>query len=248
MTNALYSRRMDYIKFNMSRQSQDQRPCGLARVTGFPMVQGAIDRTHVALRVTPHNEVVFRNHKRFHSLNVQLVGDHRQTTLAVNAHYPGSCHDAFILQESSAPQLLQPPHEGRGWLSGDKGFGLATWPMTPLCNPTTPAEQRYNHSHATTRTRTEQTIGVLKQRFRCLERSEGAFQYSPERVSMFTVVCCMLHNLDITGGQPLPPGMPAAPQEDSEEEDEKLQPWRRQPDTVAAARDAHQRLIAQRFQ
>uniref|UniRef100_UPI00398E79DC putative nuclease HARBI1 n=1 Tax=Pristiophorus japonicus TaxID=55135 RepID=UPI00398E79DC len=235
---------MDYIKFSMSRQSQDERSCGFARIVGFLMVQGAIDCTHVALRALPHTGEVFRNRKGYHFLNVQLACDHRQMILAVNARYPGSCHDAFILRDSSVPRQFQPPHEGRAWLIGDKGYGVAPWLMTPLHNPTNPAEQRYNISYIATRTIVEQTIMVLKQHFCCLNRSGGAFQYSPDRVSIFTVVCCMLHNLTIMRGSA---GIHDSPQEDDddEEEDEQFQPRRRQ---FAAARAAHQRLVVHRFQ
>uniref|UniRef100_UPI00398E6078 putative nuclease HARBI1 n=1 Tax=Pristiophorus japonicus TaxID=55135 RepID=UPI00398E6078 len=250
VTDALYSQQIDYIKFSMSMQTQDEHSCGFARIASFPTVQGAIDCTHVALQTPPHNGEVFHNCKGYHSLNVQLVCDHRQMILAVNAHYPDSSHDSFILLESSVPPLLQPLHAGHGWLLSDKGYSLAIWLMTPLCNPTTLAEQRYTHSHTATTTIIEQTIRVLKQRFPCLDRSGGIFQYYPDRMSMFIIVCCMVNSLDIMRGQPLPPRMAAAPQEDKddEDEDEKHQPQRKQPDTVAAARAACQRRIAHQFQ
>uniref|UniRef100_UPI00398F3C8F putative nuclease HARBI1 n=1 Tax=Pristiophorus japonicus TaxID=55135 RepID=UPI00398F3C8F len=241
---------MDYMNFSMSRESQDECCNGFTRIAVFPMIRGAIDCTHVALQAPPHNGEVFRNGKGYHSLNIQLACDHRQMILTVNARYPGSCHGAFILRESSVPRLFQPLHEARGWLIGDKAYGFATWLGTPLRNPTTPAMQRYNSSHITTRTIIEQAIRILKQLFRCLDHTGGLFQYSLDRVSIFTVVCCMLHNLAIMRGQPLLAGMDDPPQEedDNEKEDEELQSRRRQPDTVAAARTARNRLIAHRFQ
>uniref|UniRef100_UPI00398F49AD putative nuclease HARBI1 n=1 Tax=Pristiophorus japonicus TaxID=55135 RepID=UPI00398F49AD len=139
--------------------------------------------------------------------------------------------------------------QGHSWLLGNKGYGVTPWLMTPLRNPTTPTTQRCNTSHTTTWAIIEQTIGVLKQRFCCLDCSGGAFQYSPDTDSMITIACCMLHNLAIMRGQPLPPGMDDPPQEvDDEEENEELQPRRRQPSTVAVGRAARQRLIAHRFQ
>uniref|UniRef100_UPI00398EC0C7 putative nuclease HARBI1 n=1 Tax=Pristiophorus japonicus TaxID=55135 RepID=UPI00398EC0C7 len=249
VTDALYSKQMNYFKFSMSREDQDERTHGFARIAGFPTVQGATHCTHVALRALPHNYEVFWNRKGFHSLNVQLVCDHRQMILTVNARYPGSCHDAFILREITVSRLFKPLHEGHGWLLGGKVYGVASRLMTSLRNPTNPAEQHDNTSHTTTRAIVEQTIAVLKQRFRCLDHSGGPLQYSSDRVSTITIVSCILHNLAIMRGQPLTPGMDVPPQEeDDEEEAEEPQPRRRQRDTAVAGRAARQRLIAHRFQ
>uniref|UniRef100_UPI00398F69B9 putative nuclease HARBI1 n=1 Tax=Pristiophorus japonicus TaxID=55135 RepID=UPI00398F69B9 len=65
----------------------------------------------------------------------------------------------------------------------------------------------------------EQTIRILKRRFR-LDRSGGVPQYLPERVSLFVVVCCMLHNLAIMRPQPLEDEAAVPPAEEHQEEEE----------------------------
>uniref|UniRef100_UPI00398E63B4 putative nuclease HARBI1 n=1 Tax=Pristiophorus japonicus TaxID=55135 RepID=UPI00398E63B4 len=154
VTSALFGKRFNDMKFSMSRQDQDEHTRGFARIAGFPRVQGAIDCMHVALRAPHHNGEIFRNHKGFPSLNVQLVCDHRQMVLAVNARYAGSCHDAFILRETCANTL-----QAFAWLLRYQGYCVAPWLRTPLHNPTTLAEQHYNTSHTTTRAIVEQTYG-----------------------------------------------------------------------------------------
>uniref|UniRef100_UPI00398ECDCE putative nuclease HARBI1 n=1 Tax=Pristiophorus japonicus TaxID=55135 RepID=UPI00398ECDCE len=111
--------------------------------------------------------------KGYHSLNVQLVCDHRGQIMAVDARYLGSSHDAFILRQI-LPGVFELPNEGHGWFLGDKGYPLCTWLRTPLRNPTNPAQQSYNESHAATRGIIEQTITILKHRFHCLDCSGGA--------------------------------------------------------------------------
>lgn len=63
--------------------------------------------------------------------------------------------------------------------------------MTPLANPVSPAEKRYNVAHSSSRMVIERTFGVLKRRFPCLDE----MRFSPERSSVVVVACAVLHNL-----------------------------------------------------
>ncbi|KAL6470605.1 hypothetical protein MHYP_G00217240 [Metynnis hypsauchen] len=54
--------------------------------------------------------------------------------------------------------------------------------MTPLCNPQTDRERRYNSLHSRTRSVVERAIGQLKNRWRCLDRTGGMLLYRPEKV------------------------------------------------------------------
>lgn len=56
------------------------------------------------------------------------------------------------------------------------------------------ARSRFNKSLAKARSEVERTIGVLKNRWRCLL---GARQlhYKPEKVAKIVNVCCALHNI-----------------------------------------------------
>uniref|UniRef100_UPI00398E5639 putative nuclease HARBI1 n=1 Tax=Pristiophorus japonicus TaxID=55135 RepID=UPI00398E5639 len=133
-------------------------------------------------------------------INVQLVCDHQHRILVVDAKYPGSSHDSFILRQTSVPAPFTGPNQDCGWLLGEKGYHLSIWLLTPLWNPRTVTEHAYSDAHSGTRCIIEHCIGILQQRFHGLDRSGGALQYSPEQVSIIVVVCCMLHNLALMKG------------------------------------------------
>ncbi|XP_067903407.1 putative nuclease HARBI1 isoform X2 [Heterodontus francisci] len=200
VTDALFHRANDFIHFSTDEDSQTARSLAFGDIAQFPKVQGVIDCTHVAIRAPCDQPAAFVNRKAFHSLKVQLVCDHRQRILQVCARFPGSCHDAYILLNSRLPEIFEAPAEVDGWILGDKGYPLQTWLMTPVRHPQSAAEKRYNEAHASTRAIIKHTIGLLKMRFRCLDRSGGALQYAPQRVSRIIVVCCALHNLAMQRG------------------------------------------------
>ncbi|KAJ1087379.1 hypothetical protein NDU88_000555 [Pleurodeles waltl] len=79
--------------------------------------------------------------------------------------------------------------------AGDSGYPNLSWLLTPVRNPRTRAEERYNEAHGQTRRIIEQTSGLLKARFRCLHLTGGSLYYSPKKVYQVIVACCMWHNL-----------------------------------------------------
>ena len=74
--------------------------------------------------------------------------------------------------------------------------------MTPLANPTTASEVGYNTAHAKSRNVIERCFGVLKSRFRCLDKSGGTLLYTPEKAYRIFVACSVLHNFSINRNIP----------------------------------------------
>lgn len=63
-------------------------------------------------------------------------------------------------------------------------------------NALTEAEVRFNTKHSTARNHVERTIGLLKTRFRCLQRARE-LQLTPDKAGLITNVCAALHNICI---------------------------------------------------
>ncbi|KAJ1191002.1 hypothetical protein NDU88_000319 [Pleurodeles waltl] len=79
---------------------------------------GATDGIHVAFVPPRRDEQVYRNRKSYHSLNVQMVCLVDQCISHVNAKYPGSVHDAYILRNSSILYVMGQLQRHCVWLIG----------------------------------------------------------------------------------------------------------------------------------
>ncbi|KAJ1140587.1 hypothetical protein NDU88_006936 [Pleurodeles waltl] len=128
-------------------------------------------------------------------MNVQMVCLADQYISQVNAMFPGSVHDAYILRNSSIPYVMGQLQRHQVWLLGYSGYPSLSRILTPVRNPRTRAEERYNEAHGRTRRVIERTFDLLKARFRCLHMTGGSLFYSPKKVCQIIVACCMLHNL-----------------------------------------------------
>ncbi|KAL7632595.1 UNVERIFIED_CONTAM: hypothetical protein RMT77_017098 [Armadillidium vulgare] len=89
----------------------------------------------------------------------------------VSAKWPGSVHDARVLRNSTLYQRMEDniifPN---AVLLGDSAYPLKPWLMTPLHHdPNNDAERRYNRRLKATRQVIERSIGILKEKFPCLD-------------------------------------------------------------------------------
>ncbi|KAJ1180751.1 hypothetical protein NDU88_005968, partial [Pleurodeles waltl] len=78
----------------------------------------AIDGIHIAIIPPRVSEQVYRNRKNFHSMKIQLVCTADQYISHVNAMFPSSVHDSFVLRNSSVPQKMEQLQEDRAWIIG----------------------------------------------------------------------------------------------------------------------------------
>lgn len=77
-------------------------------------------------------------------------------------------------------------------ISGCCCFGLKNWLIPPLRrNPDNPAEEAFNRCHKKTRRIIENSFGILKERFPCL----NYLRLRPEFAGKIVIVCAILHNI-----------------------------------------------------
>ena len=197
VTRSIASRRGRFVKFPTGSTDEIRVKLAFRSFAGFPGVLGAIDCTHIPIINPGGNESeIYRCRKGYFSINVQAVCDPDQLITNIVARWHGSAHDSIIFRSSA---LCNSFERGRhnGLLIGDAGYSCTSYLMTPLRNPITRKERRYNVAHRRTRNVVERTFGVLKQRFRCL--------LIPLRTDLtntlpIVVACACLHNYAIRLG------------------------------------------------
>lgn len=163
-------------------------------VGNFPNVIGAIDGTHIPIANPGGPDAdLYINRKSFRSLNVQVVCDSQGLITNIVARWPGSCHDSRIFAESRLGRACERGNIN-GYLLGDNGYPCLPYLMTPLLNPRTAAERRYNVAHKSTRRIAETNFGRWKRRFPCLSKTITA---SLDTAKAIIVAVGVLHNLAI---------------------------------------------------
>ncbi|XP_040070873.2 putative nuclease HARBI1 [Ixodes scapularis] len=153
--------------------------------------------------------------KNYYALNAMIVCDADLRILNVDATFPGSVHDSFVWRMSFLREaFLQGhfPREDEGLL-GDSGYPLEPWLLNPV--PGNPAvgsdEAHFNQAHRSARSVVERCIGMLKNRFRCLQRYR-TLHYDSIRSCNIVTACSILHNvcLYINAPEPTPEPEPVA--------------------------------------
>ncbi|XP_049301880.1 putative nuclease HARBI1 isoform X1 [Bactrocera dorsalis] len=211
-----------FIKFSPNRLSK----CTEYFVEKYkvPGVIGCIDGTHFGLQKPTVNEHMFFNRKGYHSLNSMIICDYEHRILAIDSKYGGAAHDSFVWKHSAQRRFLEEAYNQNNmrnvWLlgnictytaakyiykhiyvfsqlTGDSGYPLEPWCLTPFRNPEVGSCQaRFNEIHAKARCIVERTIGILKGRWKILTNDKRS-RYSPEKMAKFGNVCAALHNICI---------------------------------------------------
>lgn len=189
-----------FIEFPSTPESQAQVKKKFKEKYGAPDVLGIIDCTHVILRAPTENCSTYFNKNGSYSINVQIACDASCNITHVFTHFPASFPDSAILEKSEIPSIFEGDQAPDGQLLGDTAYPLKTWLVTPFSRPETKAELSFNIKHLDAFEAMDRTVGMLKKRFRCLNKPSVPLQYAPHKVGMFFAACCVLHNIALRHG------------------------------------------------
>ncbi|XP_055703582.1 putative nuclease HARBI1 [Phlebotomus papatasi] len=204
-----YKLSSEFLTFPTNPEEKEAVKEGFYEKFNFPGVIGSMTCMEVTIKKPPNDvEEKYRSTRfGFHTNNVQIVCDSNMTILHVNSRHGGSVDDNAIFNTSVVNHHLKEKHqlgEGGNWILGDGKYPQLPWLMTPIPEPRSPQELRYNECHKKAKETVDRCTGVLRSRFRCLAVAR-TLMYTPEKSSIIINACCVLHNIMIKEGFPLPP-------------------------------------------
>lgn len=140
-------------------------------IANFPrVVIGAIDCTHIRLKVKPHddpNPEQYRNRKGWYSLNVHVIVGADYRILDIVCRWPGRTHDQAIFDISRIKRRFERGEFKQHVLVGDNGYRNTPYLATPFMEReiVSRAHSLYKEAQIRTRNPVEKAFGVWKMCF-----------------------------------------------------------------------------------
>ncbi|XP_008780280.4 protein ALP1-like [Phoenix dactylifera] len=168
----------------------------------FPNCLGALDGTHIRVRVSEKDKPRYRSRKNEISTNVLGVYSQDMQFIYVLPGWEGSAHDNRVLRDAISRRNGLKVPQGYYYLC-DAGYTNSEGFLTPFRGqryhlnewrhghqPTTP-EELYNMRHSKARNVIERCFGLLKMRWAILRSNTW---YPIKTMCRIISVCCLLHN------------------------------------------------------
>lgn len=210
VTKAIARLRPKYVRFPTSDRERHNLMNQFYTASGLPGVIGAIDCTHVPIQSPGGQDAeIYRNRKGYFSINVQLTSDQLGYVMDVVARWPGSVHDSTIFDNSQIRAVLE-TSPNMGYLIGDGGYPCRHYLLTPVNNPVTEAQKKYNTAQISARNSIERANGILKRRFPALKYG---IRLKLNNILPVIVATVVANNIALIAGDQDPP------------DDEELHNW-----------------------
>lgn len=190
----------EFVVFPSTAMGQAQVRKEFKDKFGAVDVLGVIDCTHVVMRAPEENNRAYFNNEGSYSINVQIVCDASNKITHVSPQFPARNTDSSILEKSELHSIFAKDPPPVGHLLGDSAYPLKTWLMTPFGSPKTKPELSFNIMHIDAFEAMNRTVGMLKKRFQCLDKSIVPLKYGPKKIGLFFEACCVLHNIALRHG------------------------------------------------
>lgn len=210
VVDALCDLKNEYIRFPSTNIDVLTTQQTFESLTDLPNVVGAIDGTHIKIKTPTQSGPDYFSRLQQHDVVVQAVADGEKRFLVVAAGFPGSMHDSRVLRNSSlyrqitnnelllGPAVRVGAKEIKPLLLGDSAYPLSSWLLKPFHEGMNdPEEITFNKELSRARVSVECAFGILKGRWRILQKqlySDIAF------TNQISVACCVLHNFCIEAG------------------------------------------------
>ncbi|KAK9679331.1 DDE superfamily endonuclease [Popillia japonica] len=142
----------------------------------YPGVIGAVDGTHIPLKVPTNQHDSYINRHQQHSINLMAVCNADKVFTYVFVGFPGSAHDSRVFSNSILVQNIERYGANKYFkdceryhLVGDSAFPIKQWLMTPYKENHVLNQAKYHHNHCLSGARIciEHAFGLLKKKTTC---------------------------------------------------------------------------------
>ena len=171
----------------------------------FPYFQdcmGAIDGTHVRVRVGGNKKITYWNHHNYTSMNILAVCDFKMRFIYTRIGVPGRAHDSKILTHCARHDNYFPFPSSEKYFLVDSGYpnrrgflapyrGEAYHPNHFAGRRPTTLRETFNKRHSSLRSVIERTFGVWKGKWSILE---GRVRYDVQMQEKIVAATMALHN------------------------------------------------------
>ncbi|XP_023239515.1 putative nuclease HARBI1 [Centruroides sculpturatus] len=202
--NKMCSMSSNFIKWPSNNLDDTVHKFEQLRKIPLPGVIGCVDGTHIFIKAPKKDSQSYFNRKGRHSILLQIICDAEMQIIDAFVGWPGSSNDSRVWKQSPIYKLLlQEPSKYLGndyYLLGDSAYPLDTFLLVPFKDfgSLTIKQKTYNKRHSSVRVVVEQTIGLLKGRFRRLKYLD---MENIAAMSKVVMTACILHNLCIKKGE-----------------------------------------------
>ncbi|KAH6931421.1 hypothetical protein HPB50_024389 [Hyalomma asiaticum] len=200
--------RKKLLHFSLTPAAKQRAKAAFSRRGCIPGVLACVDGTLVAIEkpqgLSLGDTESCMTRKGYYALNVMVVCNADLRILVIDPEFLEPSHDSWVWQHNPLCEQLASQLELGDYVLGDSGYLLETWLLTPIPGnlaPGTP-ESECNKEHTSMRNVVGRCIGVLKSRFRCLQRYR-ALLYKPDRAAGIVSACAALHNITVEAGEPV---------------------------------------------
>ena len=171
----VYVLRNEYIKIPETEAETLAATGTFKDLSELPNIVGAIDGSHIRIKVPKDNAVDYFSRYQQHDFIIQAVVNDQKLFLDFICGFPGSMHDARVLRRStifrkaeqgdilSAPTVHINGNELGPYLVGDSAYPLSPWLIKPYPEGTRDRNEiRFNKQLSSARVKVEYAFGLLK--------------------------------------------------------------------------------------
>lgn len=186
----------DFIRWPKSDAEKAEIAANFAKCGRFPHVIGLIDSSHIKIRAPILHKIDYYNRKKFFSILLQGVVDHKKRFIDVYVGEPGSLHDNNVFERSTVGKKIATECGSHWYILGDSAYACTNSVIRPYKDygNLTRAHNQFNYEIGKYRIRVEHAFGLLKGRWRRLLFFENM---KVNFIIHCVVATTVLHNIQI---------------------------------------------------